>query len=316
MKFFKNRLFVDFAWYNKQTLNDIVSATVSVTSGYTSALVNVGKLENKGIELLVGGTPFRTSNFTWTSSFNFANNKNKVVRLAEGQKAMQVPNGESRTERGFIQHIVGMPFSQVMVYDVSRDSKGQPKLGANGLQAADILVSKGTGVHPVTGGFNNELVYKNFGLSFLIDFKYGAVLYSGTNATALQRGLHKETLNGRETGVIVTGVDGSGNPATQTVPAQNYYNELYRISAMQVYDADFIKFRALNLTYNIPSQALKSVKIEGISISLVGRNLFYIKKNTPNIDPESNYQNGNAQGLEYAGLPSVRSMGFNLNVKF
>jgi TonB-linked SusC/RagA family outer membrane protein len=316
MKFLKNRLFVDFAWYNKQTLNDIVSATVSVTSGYTSALVNVGKLENKGIELLVGGTPVKTNNFTWTSSFNFADNKNKVVRLAEGQTAMQVPNGESRTERGFIQHIVGMPFSQVMVYDVSRDSKGLPKLGANGLQAADVLVSKGTGVHPITGGFNNDFVYKNFGLSFLIDYKSGAVLYSGTNATALQRGLHKETLNGRETGIVVSGVNGSGNPATQTVAAQNYYNELYRISAMQVYDADFIKFRSLSLTYNIPAKALRSKKIEGLSLSLVGRNLFYIKKNTPNIDPEANYQNGNAQGLEYAGLPSVRSMGFNLNVKF
>jgi TonB-linked SusC/RagA family outer membrane protein len=315
MKFLKSRLFMDFAWYDKKTLNDIVSATVSVTSGYSSALVNVGKLENKGIELLVGGSPVKTKDFTWTSALNYAKNTNKVVRLAEGQTSMQVPNGESRTERGFIQHIVGMPFSQVMVYDVKRDSKGVAILGPNGLQADDILVAKGTGVHPTTGGWNNDVAFKNFALSFLIDYKFGAVLYSGTNATAFQRGLHRETLNGRETGVQVSGVDGGGTAQQLTVPAQSYYNEIYRISGMHVYSADFIKFRSLSLTYSVPARILKN-KIAGLSVSLVARNLFYISKDTPNIDPESNYQNGNAQGLEYAGLPSVKSFGFNLNVKF
>lgn len=316
LRFLKNRLFVDVAWYSKKTLNDIVSATVSVTSGYNYALVNVGKLQNQGIELLVGGSPVKTGSFTWTSTFNFANNKNKVIRLAEGQTSMQVLNGESRTERGFIQHIVGMPFSQVMVYDFKRDAKGDLILSASGLpQPTDALVSKGTGVHPITGGWSNEFSFKQFSVAFLIDFKSGAVLYSGTNATAYNRGLHKATLEGRETGVLVKGVNDQGNPVQQTIAAQSYYNELFRISEVHIMDADFIKFRSVSLTYNFPNKILKN-KIAGLSLSLVGRNLFYISKNAENIDPEANYSSANAQGLEYAGLPSTRSYGFNLNVKF
>ena len=102
---------------------------------------------------------------------------------------------------------------------------------------------------------------------------------------------------------------------TKTITAQDYYGALASISALQTYKADFIKFRSLVLSYNFPSPILKN-KIQGMSVSLVGRNLFYIKKSTPNIDPEANYSNNTSFGLEYASLPSVKSFGLNLNVKF
>lgn len=315
LKFLQGRLFADIAIYNKKTQNDIVATTVSVASGFTSALVNMGTIRNRGIELEFGGLPVKTSKFSWTTSLNYANNRNRVLTLANGQSSMQVQNGESRTERGFIRHIVGLPFSQVMVYDIKRDVKGNPVIGANGWLASDQLTAKGTGIHPVTGGWSNEFVYKQLSLSFLIDYKFGAVLYSGTNATAVQRGLLKETLEGRENGLTISGVDEQGDPVTKTISAQKYYNELYRISALQVYDAGFVKFRSLTLSYSVPARILRN-KIAGLQFSLVGRNLFYIRKETPNIDPEANYSNSNAQGLEYAALPSVRSYGFNIHVKF
>lgn len=315
LSFLKNRVTVDFAWYKKQTLNDIVRTGVSITSGYREAILNVGKVENQGIELLVGFVPVRTSNFTWNTSFNFAHNKSKVVALADGQVDMQMDL--SRTEQAFVKQVVGQPFAQVMAYDFLRNSDGQLILDGGGLPQQDNkLTSYGTGIAPTTGGWSNEFNYKRFGLSFLIDFKSGAVLYSATNSNAYNRGLHKETLNGREGGVQVTGVDASNKPVTKTVSAQDYYARIATISSQQVYDADFIKFRSVSLTYNIPGSAFNN-RITGLSLSLVGRNLFYIKKNTPNIDPESSYNNATGgQGLEFGVVPPARSLGLNLNVKF
>ncbi|MVT11774.1 SusC/RagA family TonB-linked outer membrane protein [Chitinophaga tropicalis] len=316
LKLLNNRIFADFSYYDKKATNDIVTATVSSGSGYTSALVNVGELQNRGIELLVGGSPVKTGKITWTTSVNLAHNQNKVIQLAEGQQSMLVEGGESRTEAGYINHVVGMPYSQIMVYDFKRDTKGNLVVDASGLpQRTDALIANGTGVAPWTGGWNNEISYGKFHLSFLIDFKSGGHIYSGTNANAYSYGLHKETLPGREDGVTVKGVNEAGQEVTNTIDAQTYYTKLATISALHVYKTDFIKFRSLSLTYDFSRSALHN-KLQGVSVSLVGRNLFYIKKSTPNIDPESNYSNTNAQGLEYAGLPTTRSFGLNLNVKF
>ena len=311
MQFFGNRMNLDFAWYRRTTLNDIVPVSVSRTSGYNSALVNVAEIENKGIELIIGGTPVQTGAFTWQTSLNYSNNTNEVIGLAEGQESFQV--GESRNGRAFIQHIVGQPFAQVMAYDFLRDEAGNLVLNASGFpQAAAELTAQGTGVHPVTGGWSNDLQLNNVTLSFLIDYKFGGVIYSGTNAIAYGNGLHKETLEGRTEGITLSGVNAEGDAVTSNITAQQYYGALGNVSALHVYDASFIKFRSLSVTYDFPS----FWEFEKLSLSLVGRNLFYIKKSTPNIDPESNYSSTNAQGLEYTSLPTTRSFGINISAKF
>ncbi|MGZ3922591.1 MAG: SusC/RagA family TonB-linked outer membrane protein [Flavisolibacter sp.] len=312
--FLKNRLNLDVAVYKKQTLNDIVQGTVSITSGYQTAVVNVGKVENKGIEIALTGNIIASKDLKWTSSFNYSYNKNNVVELAEGQQFMDM--SESRTTRGFIQHRLGLPSYQVMVYDYKRDTKGQMVLTASGFpQSADNLTPAGTSIPPTVGGWNNQFQYKRFGLEFLIDYKFGAVLYSGTNARAYAAGMQKETLNGRETGIKVSGVDDAGNALSKTISAQDYYGALSNISLVQTYSADFVKLRSLVLSYTIPAKTLKNV-VQGITLSLVGRNLLYLKRDSPNVDPESNYSNGFSYGLEYGSLPSTKSFGFNLNVKF
>jgi len=309
-----NKLNVDVALYKKHTLNDIVQGTVSVTSGYQRAVLNVGKVENKGIEIALTGNIITSPDFRWTSSFNYAYNKNEVIELAESQTSMDM--SESRTTRGFIQHRLGLPAYQVMVYDYKKNVKAQMVLNASGFpQAEDTLIASGTSIPPTVGGWNNQFHYKNLGLEFLIDYKFGAVIYSGTNARAYAAGLHKETLNGRETGVSVVGVDDAGNAINKTIPAQDYYNSLSNVSLVQTYSADFIKLRSLVLSYTIPAATFKN-RIQGIMISLVARNLLYIKRDSPNIDPESNYSNGFSYGLEYASLPSTKSYGLNLNVRF
>jgi TonB-linked SusC/RagA family outer membrane protein len=315
LQFLNNRIWLDVAYYNKQTLNDIIRGTISQTSGYDFAIFNVAEIENKGVELLIGATPVKTSNITWTTSFNYSHNKNKIVSLIGDLKESPIEGATARTQRAFVSNVLGMPYGQVMAFDLMRDDAGNAILGATGLpQSASAATPMGTAVHPITGGWNNEISYKRLSLAFLIDFKSGGVMYSGTNAVAMGNGLHKETLKGRDGGILVVGVDEDGDAVSNTITAQNYWGAVANVSKNQVYDSDFVKFRSVSLTYTFPS--LFNNKIQSLSVSLVGRNLFYFSKHTDNIDPEANYQNGNGQGLEFAAIPTTKTFGVNINAKF
>ena len=138
------------------------------------------------------------------------------------------------------------------------------------------------------------------------------------------RGLHKKTLEGRETGLEVTGVDNAtGEPFTMTVAPENlrtYYGfigeENSGIAEEFIYSTDFIKFRELSLSYNLPKSYLENVFLCDVRFSVIGRNLFFISKKVDNIDPEASLNNLNSQGIERFGIPATRSLGLSLNVKF
>jgi len=321
-EFFNNRLGLDVAYYNKNTKDDILGVTVSPTSGYNGNVANVDELRNRGIEVLLTGTPIKTANFSWDASFNIASNDNKVIAISEGVNNIVVDGAFPRFGDGVsIQHIVGERYGQIVGYKYRTDENGNRIYGADGLPLRSEKVEPlGSGVYNVTGGFNNSLTYKNFNLSFLFDFKYGAKIYSGTNLVLYSRGLHKETLNGREGGVVGAGVTEEGAINTNAVDAQVYYQAISaganHVSEEFVYDASFIKLRSLSIGYTIPQSVLGNFFIKSASISLVGRNLATLMKHTPNIDPESNLNATNGQGLELTGYPAVRSYGFNVNLKF
>lgn len=311
----KNRLSIDLAWFNRKTVKEIVNVPASITSGYTGATINLGELENKGVEVLLNGTLISKKTFSWNSSFNFTKLNNKVLKLAEEQKSYSI--AESRTQNAYVQHIVGKPASQVMAFDYKRDANGNKVFDADGRPMRGELIPMGSGFHDKYGGWNNELNYKNFNLGFLIDFKYGGKIFSATNSYAASFGLHQMTLEGREAGVVGDGVSQSGNKNTVSAKAWDYYGALAsNVSSEFVYDASFIKLRQVVLGYNIPASVFRKTPIQGMSVSLVGRNLAILHKETPNIDPESNYNNSIGQGLELAGVPPYRSFGLNLNVKF
>ena len=167
----------------------------------------------------------------------------------------------------------------------------------------------------------NEFHYRDWSLSFLVDFKYGAKIYSGTNLLLYYYGLQKATLQGRGMGFVGKGVMEDGHPNTIAVPAQQYFQDISaggadHIAREFVYDASLIKLRALTLGYTWPLKTIQGNIIKGINVSLVGRNLWTIMKRVPNIDPESSLNNTNGQGLELSGYPATRSMGVNINVKF
>ena len=325
LRFLNNRVGLDVAVYNKKTEDDILDVAISSSTGYLSRIVNIGKLSNKGIELLLTAIPVRTGKFSWHSSFNIAFNKNEVLALIPpANNPTPVSNDAAPRFGNFvsIQHIVGLPYAQIVGRPYKRDSTGQIVYDANGFPSQkDVLpVPLGSSIYKTTGGFSNELSYKNITLCFLFDFKFGAKIYSGTNFMYYYYGHHIKTLEGRETGFIGKGVTEHGQPNTISVASQDYFKELsfgqQQVSEEFVYDASFIKFRSLSLGYSVPQSLLNKGFIKGFSISVVARNIAILMKHTPNIDPESNLNNTNAQGLELSGYPPVRNIGLNVNVKF
>lgn len=321
-RFFNNRLSFDLAYYENETTNDIVSVATSGYSGYGGASANLGKVSNKGFEFLVSATPIQTENFNWTTSFNGAHNTGKV--LATDDADSDVNLDEPRTRNVRITHIVGEAYGTIVGVSYDRDDNGNIRYEIDGEGVPRAVEGErkvlGEGVPPLTLGWNNSFTYKNFNLNFLIDGKFGGQVFSGTNTIAYGFGLHKETLEGRQNGLTVSGIDAATDqPFTATIAPENlstYYGEINDIAEEFVKDSDYIKFRQLSLGYSLPKKALESVFLSGVNFSIIASNLFYIKRSIDNVDPESAYNVGNSQGLEYFGVPSSKNYGLNINVKF
>jgi TonB-linked SusC/RagA family outer membrane protein len=323
MRFYQDRLGFDFTYYSQKTTDDILQGTISQGSGFYTTSLNIGELSNKGIELQINGTPVRGP-LTWDISLNLAKNKNKVIRLSEGINSIQME--EPRTRTVFVKNIVGYPFGMLTGLVQKRDDAGNRIYTSDNKPVqSDEYQIIGNGVADLTGGLNNSLTFKGFNLTFLLDFKAGGDIYSGTNVRLLEQGLTKESLIGREGGLQITGVfeDGSGGYTgveTRTLDhqdAENYWSYLgERDEAHFTYDASFVKLRQLTFGYNFPSSLLSKTPMKSLSLSFVARNLAILYKNSPNIDPESTYTTSSSQGLDYFGLPATRTFGFNLKATF
>ena len=319
IRFLNNRLDIDMAYYDRKTIDDIIRSGITNDSGYLWAYLNVGEVANKGFEMLINAGIVRKQNWSWDVSFNYANNKNEVLKLLEGVESMKI--GESRTRNGSIHHVIGHPFGVIMGYTYRTDAQGRVVYDAAGLpmKSTDLEVV-GNGAYPTIMGLNNSFTFKNFYLNFLIDIKLGADIYTATNAYAYMSGNHKNTLVGRETGLDVSGVDESGAEFSTHIDANNvqdYYSRIsFNMTTDFVQDASFAKLRQFTLGYNIPARVLSKTPLAAVNVSLVGRNLWLIWSKTENVDPESNYNPGNAQGLEMFGVPNTRTLGVNVSLKF
>lgn len=317
LKIFDNRLSLDFAYYSNKTTDDIVPISISGASGYSSAVVNIGELTNKGVEMLLSGYPVRNENFSWNLSYNLGYNKNEVVKTDDDGNPLFPDSAQATNVSSGA--IVGEPFGAIYGTTYIRDDQGRIQYDSNGTPTVGPREVLGNGVAPWSMGLTNNFRYKNWNLSFLIDAKFGADIYSGTSAFANYYGASKNTLVGRENGIDINGFDADGESFSTTIAPENvetYYKKLYEIAEEHIQDADFIKFREFSLGYSLPGDLLEGTFISSANISVIGRNLFFIKRETENIDPESSFNSRGARGLERFGLPTSRSYGLNLNVKF
>lgn len=309
IQFFNNRLGLDFTYYNRKTTDDILSTSIAGSSGYTSALLNVGELSNKGVEILLTGTPIKSNKFTWDVSYNAAYNKSEILKLAPG---LSTVGGAG----------VGRPYNTIRGRTYLTNASGvrvYNKLSGYEVQSPEI--EYGQGVPPYTMGLTNNFRYKNFSLNILLDAKFGNIVQSGLSRYMYRFGLSKNTLPGRENGLTVSGVDQTGAPFTKTWPVDQldtYYNNQASISPLttSVFDGDFIKLRSAVLSYRLPVNKLQSLKIQSADISLVARNPFILYKHITDFDPESAYTIGNTQGQSSNTIPRTRDIGVNLIVRF
>ena len=353
LRFLKNRLNVDFTAYTQKSRDQINLVPLPVSSGFVTQIINAGTITNQGVELSIGGSPVRTKDFNWDISVNFAKNKNTVNSLADGVPFLVL--SEARWLGVSVVAMPNAAYGSMLGYDFQRDDAGNVILDPVNLSPLPTATRKvlGKGTWDWTGGIVNSLSYKNFTFNGTIDIKMGADLFSMTNLYAKLRGSDISTLEGRKEwigseetrtaagktiqewdamgmvkgyvpkGVIQTGVDPNGKPVyvanTKAVDPgvywPGYYSDDQGILTPFLYDASYIKVRELSLSYNIPQKLLSKIGIVNASVAFVSRNPFIISKKVPNVDPDSNYNNGNGQGFEYGSLPSRKSWGINLNVR-
>lgn len=322
MDFLQGRLGFDIGYYNRQIRDDIVKTAVSSATGYSTAILNVGKLRNKGIELLLRATPVRTKNFSWEVNGTYSKNENKVVALGEGVQGAPIQLATSKSGNAALLLVEGEKYGSIYGFTYQRDAKGNKVYDSRGFPLAVSKLSYlGTGVYNQLFGLSNTFSYKNVSLYVFVEGKTGASIYSETNATAYKNGKHKATLVGREDGIVGEGVTATGEINTVKVAPDNigsYYNQIGGISEQFVYDASFVKLREVALRYRFASRLLKKAGIRDASVSLVARNLLtlYKDKALENVDPESNIASGNEQGIERMTYPATRNYGVTLKFGF
>jgi len=329
MVFFQNRLGFDFAYYKNNTVDQIIPVAVSYATGYSGKYVNAGEVENKGIELTLRGTPVVNSDFRWDVTLNWAQNKNTVVSLEEGLENLQLASLQGGVT---INARVGEPYGVIQGTDYVYHENGQPIVGSNGYylrtETSDNILGD---INPDwNAGINNAFSYKNWTMSFLVDFQEGGSIFTLDQWYGMATGLYEETDFTNDLGnpvrspisdgggLILAGVKEDGTPNDIRVEGGDYraFGYSRNPNSKFVYDASYIKLRELVISYSIPKASLASTPFQGATFSLVGSNLWIISKDLTHADPEATQSSGNVQGWQSGVMPTTRNIGLTVNLQF
>lgn len=319
-KMFNNRFYGDLSYYNISSKDLIFDVPVDPGTGYDSFRQNVGEITNKGYEILIGGTPVDSKNFSWDTSINFSHNENKLVSLIDGQENFRFSSSNSGIVD--VRAQVGEGYGDIYATTWKKNDAGQLIVTAEGRPQATSEREKFGNYQPdFTGGYTNTFRYKNFTLNALLDFRIGGEVFSFTDAAMDASGVSEKSLQYREEGVIVEGVieeeDGSFTPNTTSISAQDYWGSVSGIGSEYIFSQTNVRMRELSLSYAFPNKVLDRTFISRASLSMIGRNLFFIYKEADNFDPESSYSSNNlSQGVLFYALPTTRSVGLSLNINF
>jgi TonB-linked SusC/RagA family outer membrane protein len=320
---FKNRISFEGTVYTNKSKDQIITVPIAATSGYTTQTLNAGLITNKGIELLLRGTPVKSRSFSWDVTATFTRNRNKVVELFPGtdQLALGGFTGGTMVAK------VGQPYGSFFGSSFLRSPEGNIVVDeTTGFPIVDPQAKIHGNVQPdFLAGLNNSFSYKNFSLSFLFDARKGGVFYSRTKSLQEFVGTDPRTLYNNRQPFVVPGsvyIDANGKYVTNSTPvqnAENYWTSFSASTAMEhLIDASFIKLREVSFAYRLPAGLFKNKGIKGVTVGLSGRNLFlWTPKENTYSDPEtSSFGTGNVQGYEYGTIPSLRNYGANIRVTF
>ncbi|MEJ7557555.1 MAG: SusC/RagA family TonB-linked outer membrane protein [Pedobacter sp.] len=321
LRFFQGRLGLDVAVYSGKTTNQILSRLIDRSSGYSSAIINAGRVDNKGLEIALNGKPISVKNgFEWAVNMTFSTNSNKIKELSDSSLVLRT----GALGGGQVVASVGGSMGDLYGLGYMRSPDGQIVYDANSgfAKFSSGVIKLGNTIPKYKASINNTFSYRRFSLSTLFDAQVGAVAHSLTFSRMAALGKLKATLPGRYNGIIGKGViqnaDGSYRPNDViATDIQNYYNSVYGSDQAEgsIFSTDFIKFREANLSYSFKPAFLKKLSLERLTIGAYGRNLF-IWSPWPAFDPEFGTLSGTdiVTGFETGQLPSTRTYGVRLVV--
>lgn len=327
---FNDRVLIDATYYENFTKDQILNVPTPQTSGFAGFLTNVGQISNKGVELQVNAKVIQAKDFSWDVDYNYTTNQFRVDDLGD------LPGGALNLATGFN----GIAVRAVEGEDLqlfgprwlrATDADGneiedQILVDENGIRQVGQAEKLGSIFPDFTMGLTSTFKYKGWRLSTTFDYRKGGKIFSNTVGQLRRTGLAAETaVNGREVFVDAEAfmIDDQGNVVPNTTPVesvQQYWQGYATGSVVEgnVFDATFIKWRELSLSYTFPSHLLKTTPFKSLQIALEGRNLALFNTEVPHVDPESGLGGSasNLQGIERGGVPSTRSFGFNIQANF
>ena len=340
---FKNKITLDFTYYDAKSYDQIIPVSISRATGYNALYRNSGTVQNKGIEISLGITPVKTKDLMWNVRLNYTRNRNTVVELFDDGAGNKIDNITLGSFQGgvTINAALGQPYGVLKGADFKY--YGDPN---NTVRDQNMRIVLANGRYARTsssnfiigdpnpnwlGSIRNTLNYKNFSFGFLIDIRKGGDVFSLDQYYGLATGLYPETAglndlgnplrnsNANGGGIIRSGVDATGKPNTVRASANFYgaYGYRYSPPAGFVYDGSYVKLREVSLAFDFPKTIISKLKIfNEVQFSVVGRNLWIISKNLPYSDPEETYGAGNLQGYQGNAYPSNRTISANLKFTF
>lgn len=328
LKFLKNRLGLDFTYYQNNSKDQILQPRVSNATGYILSYVNTGEIENKGFEISLNATPIKRDHFTWDMMLNFSHNKGVVKSLPAALPILyvtdvQVGNGKAASfGNGNFMGLSGSTWQ--------KDAEGNLLLDwetGNPLTSTLTTTPIGNREPDFIGGLTNNFTYKNWDFSFLFDFRKGGDILNGTEYLMTTYGLSKETENRGQT---LTFTGKSLNPVTkeyetvtrEVIATEKYYRDIYANNTpFFVEKVNWLRLRSVSLTYSLPSSILKRSKVfKGASFNVTGTNLWLLT-NYSGMDPETSAAGAGvigsgSVGIDYAGVPATAGFTFGVNLKF
>jgi TonB-linked SusC/RagA family outer membrane protein len=333
LKFLDNRIGIDYTYSNQDATNQIFSIPLAGSTGFSSLVTNAGEMTSKSHELVFYVTPVKTSGFEWNLMANFTKVKNVCVELAPGVESISLAGYTTPNVRAS----AGDTYPAIYGETILRDDDGNILIDDNpesyyyGYPQSGGFGKIGDVSPDFILGLSTNLKYKFVNLSAQFDWKQGGDMYSGSNRLIGLYGAagftedrestftYADMLNSKGTGVKS---DGSPNDIVRGGPDDiyaypDYWNDIAgTIDEMNIYETSYIKLREIALTFQLPRSVASSIRMQGASLSLVGRN-FLLWTTLPNFDPETSQGSGNGiMGFEYMSMPQTTSYGLSLNLTF
>lgn len=317
LRFLDNRFGLDFSYYDNKSENLILAVPIAKSSGFYSAVLNAGDMVNKGIELTLLATPVKTRDFSWNIDVNFTQNKNEVLKLADGIDNVYLSGFVGAQARAVVGQSYGSIFGdyfetndagQILIDDDPNSaSYGYPIYASGEKNLGDVLPKW-------TMGINNALTFKDFTFAFLFDIKNGGYMWNGTKGAMYHFGTHGDT-DVRDDGAVYTfdGVkasDGSKNDIKVVRDQAWFQGEgggFFGPTSQFVEKTDWVRLREVSLSYKLNKSIINKTFFHSAEIYVSGRNLWVSTPYT-GIDPETSLIGaGNGQGLDYFNMPGTKS---------